>query len=95
MGMQDIVANAPIDTVGDIPAPPAPAVALAPAPAPAFKMPKTEFKQGIFDPAIANSAQKMFAMKKGPPPTGPNGMSPPSTTPDTTDRGGKPGGTPK
>jgi hypothetical protein len=62
-----------------------------------FKIPKAPFKQGIFDPQIANMAQSMYSGKKlaGNAPSGQSGMSPPSVTPGSTPHGGKPGGTPK
>jgi len=69
----------------------------APQPDGSFKIPKAPFRQGIFDPMIANMAQGMYSGKKlaGIAPSGPSGMSPPSVTPGSTPNGGKPGGTPK
>lgn len=65
---------------------------VQPEPEQEFKIPKTEFRQGIFDPAIANAAQAMFTQKKqgSIPPTG-AGMSPPGFS-NSTPRGGRPGG---
>lgn len=90
--LNQMVREAPIDMVGQPEPAPEP-----PKPAP-FKMPKPEFRQGIFDPAIANAAQQMFANKKqGQLPRAQgfdNGMTPPSFNPNNGGRGGRPGGAP-
>lgn len=93
--IDQMIQNAPIDTIGPIAAtkPPTP-----PEPAPVMRMPKMEFKMGIFDPAIANSAQSMFALKKQANlPQGATGvgMNAPGFESGSTPRGGRPGGGPK
>lgn len=90
-----MIDEAPLDMIGPVAASPPPA---PPVEQPQIKIPKMEFKMGIFDPAIANSAQSMFAIKKqGNLPQGATGvgMNAPGFESGSTPRGGKPGGTPK